>query len=211
MSIGMLRFDLGLFHLIEHGFFKALLFLTAGHILHSKNDEQDTRVLGSFVKTLPFPFSNLLNGFANLIATPCFAGFYSKELIVSLLFVGTHTYATHLQMLSQAFALAGVFFTCLYTFKFFYLQYFNNQQRYANQMNSYQSNMNMSVSMFILFYLSFSGLFISSFFISDLFSTRIFFNDFVENLIFSSMLNLSYNVLLHSLPLCLRSADKNNM
>lgn len=52
----MLRFDLGLFHLIEHGFFKALLFLTAGYILHSKNDEQDTRVLGSFVKTLPFPF-----------------------------------------------------------------------------------------------------------------------------------------------------------
>lgn len=202
MGIGMLRSDLGLFHLIEHGFFKALLFLTAGYILHSKNDEQDTRKLGAFSKLLPFPFISLLSGFANLVATPCFAGYYSKELIVTLFFIGYHRNVGNLQQIAQAFALVGVLFTCLYTIKFFYLQFLNNQQRYGNIMSTYQFNINMSISLFVLFYLSFTGLFLQNFFTSDLFILNLFNNTFKDT-IFFSFLNLSFNGFLHTLPLFL--------
>jgi len=202
LSLSMLRFDLGLFHLIEHGFFKALLFLTAGTILSSKNDEQDTRVLGSFAKILPFPFSNLSNGFANLIATPCFAGYYSKELIVTLVFLFYQRNNHHLQFFAQAFTLSAVLFTCLYTFKFFYLQYFNNQQRYSNLTNSVQNNINMCVSMFILFYLSCTGLFLTNYFTGDLFHIQLKCTDTTEILMIST-LQINYNTLLHNLPLFL--------
>ena len=80
-----------------------MLFLTAGAILSSKNDEQDTRVLGSFTKILPVESLSLSNGFLNLIATPCFAGFYSKELIVSLVFISYQRNNHHLQLFAQAF------------------------------------------------------------------------------------------------------------
>lgn len=71
-----------IFHLFTHGFFKALLFLTAGILIHNLVNEQDIRKYGSLVLKFPFSYSLFLIGTLTIIATPYLSGYYSKELII---------------------------------------------------------------------------------------------------------------------------------
>jgi len=72
-----------LFHLVNHAFFKALLFLAAGAIIHALVDRQDLRRMGGLVLLLPLTYTLLLLGSLSLLAFPFFTGFYSKELILA--------------------------------------------------------------------------------------------------------------------------------
>lgn len=78
-------YNLSLFHLFNHGFFKALLFLGAGSIIHSIQDEQDMRQMGSFIKILPFTYISMLIGSLSLSGYPFLTGYYSKDIIIELL------------------------------------------------------------------------------------------------------------------------------
>jgi proton-translocating NADH-quinone oxidoreductase chain L len=79
---GLSSYDLSMFHLINHAFFKALLFLSAGAIIHSLSGEQDTRKLGRLSKVLPYTYSMLLVGSLALAGFPFLSGFFSKDLII---------------------------------------------------------------------------------------------------------------------------------
>ena len=83
-AVGLSQYNVALFHLVNHAFFKALLFLSAGQIIHSMMDQQDIRKLGSLIKFLPLTYSIMVIGSLSLLATPFLTGFYSKDLIIEL-------------------------------------------------------------------------------------------------------------------------------
>lgn len=86
MACGLSNYSLGLFHLVNHGFFKALLFLGAGSIIHSVQDEQDLRKFGGMLQSLPLSYSFMLIGSLSLAGFPYLTGFYSKDLVLELAF-----------------------------------------------------------------------------------------------------------------------------
>ena len=80
LACGLLNFDLSFFHLINHAFFKALLFLSAGVIIHSFFNQQDLRFMGGFLPFFPFLYSLFLIGSFSLSGFPFLTGFYSKDV-----------------------------------------------------------------------------------------------------------------------------------
>lgn len=86
MICGLSSYSVSLFHLINHAFFKALLFLSAGSVIHAISDEQDMRRMGGLIKFLPFSYVMTLIGSLSLIGFPYLTGFYSKDLILELVY-----------------------------------------------------------------------------------------------------------------------------
>jgi NADH:ubiquinone oxidoreductase subunit 5 (subunit L)/multisubunit Na+/H+ antiporter MnhA subunit len=85
-ACGLSSYNIALFHLINHGFFKALLFLCAGTVIFLMSHEQDIRKYGSLVRFTPFLYSAFLIGNLALTGFPFLAGFYSKEIIIEVAF-----------------------------------------------------------------------------------------------------------------------------
>ena len=83
-SCGLSNYSVSLFHLFNHAFFKALLFLSSGIIIHALLNEQDMRKMGGLLKILPFSYSVLLIGSLALMGFPFLTGFYSKDVILEL-------------------------------------------------------------------------------------------------------------------------------
>jgi NADH-ubiquinone oxidoreductase chain 5 len=87
ISCGLSEYFLSFFHLFNHAFFKALLFLTAGVIIHKLSGEQDIRKMGSLTRILPLTYIAILIGSLSLMGLPFFSGFYSKHAIIELAFL----------------------------------------------------------------------------------------------------------------------------
>ena len=85
-ACGLCSYHVALFHLLNHGFFKALLFLCAGAIIFSLSHEQDVRKFGGLITFLPFVYSVFVISLLTLVGFPFLSGFYSKELIIELAF-----------------------------------------------------------------------------------------------------------------------------
>lgn len=79
---GLSYYHISMFHLINHAFFKALLFLSAGSVIHSMSGEQDVRKYGKIANIIPYTYSCMFVGFIALSGLPFLAGFYSKDLIL---------------------------------------------------------------------------------------------------------------------------------
>ena len=84
IAVGLSQYNVALFHLVAHAFFKALLFLAAGAVIHGIADQQDLRRLGGLVAVIPFTYTAILIGSLALIALPWVTGFYSKDAILEL-------------------------------------------------------------------------------------------------------------------------------
>jgi NADH-ubiquinone oxidoreductase chain 5 len=83
---GLSNYSTGLFHLANHAFFKALLFLSAGSVIHGLSNEQDIRKMGGLFKLMPFTYALFLIGSLALAGFPFLSGFYSKDVILELAF-----------------------------------------------------------------------------------------------------------------------------
>lgn len=89
-ACGFSSYHIALFHLLNHGFFKALLFLCAGTVIFLISHEQDLRCYGSILNFSPFLYSAFLVGNLALIGFPFLSGFYSKEIIIEAAFANYH-------------------------------------------------------------------------------------------------------------------------
>jgi NADH-ubiquinone oxidoreductase chain 5 len=126
-ACGLSNYHVSLFHLVNHAFFKALLFLSAGAIIHSLSNEQDMRKFGGLAPLLPFTSIMLLIGSLSLMGFPFLTGFYSKDLILELAL----TKYTIAGSFAYCLGLITAFFTSFYSFRVFYMTfiYKNNSFR----------------------------------------------------------------------------------
>jgi NADH-quinone oxidoreductase subunit L len=116
LGVGVGGYANGMFHLMTHAFFKALLFMTAGLAIHALSNEQDIRKMGGLGKVMPFTKWCFLAGALALVGIPPFAGFFSKDpIIASTLNIGWYGYVFY------ACGLVGAFLTGLYTFRLWFL------------------------------------------------------------------------------------------
>jgi len=83
-ACGLSNYHVSFFHLVNHAFFKALLFLSAGAIIHSLSNEQDMRRYGALLNLLPYTSIMLMIGSLSLMGWPFLTGYYSKDLILEL-------------------------------------------------------------------------------------------------------------------------------
>jgi NADH-quinone oxidoreductase subunit L len=124
VAMGASAYAAGIFHLMTHAFFKALLFLAAGSVIIGLHHEQDIRRMGGLKKYMPVTYWTCLLGSLALIGAPGFAGFFSKDALIEA--VG------HAERAGSVYAymcvMIGVFVTALYTFRMFFLV-FHGQER----------------------------------------------------------------------------------
>jgi NADH-ubiquinone oxidoreductase chain 5 len=83
-ACGISSYSTSIFHLFNHAFFKALLFLSAGSVIHALGDEQDLRKMGSVLIRQPFTYTMILIGSLSLMGFPFLTGFYSKDAIIEM-------------------------------------------------------------------------------------------------------------------------------
>jgi proton-translocating NADH-quinone oxidoreductase chain L len=116
---GLSGYTVGFFHLVNHAFFKALLFLSAGAVIHSMSDEQDLRRMGGLVSVLPFSYSMFLVGSLALMGTPFLTGFYSKDIILEL----AYSHYSISGLFSYWLGSSAAFFTAFYSWRLLYLTF----------------------------------------------------------------------------------------
>lgn len=125
-ACGLSSYHISFFHLVNHAFFKALLFLTAGAIIHSLSNEQDMRRYGGLLRLLPFSAIMLLTGSLALMGVPFLTGFYSKDLILEVAYAKytlLGTFAYWLGLITAAF-------TTFYSYRIFYLTFLCRNNSY---------------------------------------------------------------------------------
>jgi NADH-quinone oxidoreductase subunit L len=125
VALGASAYAAGLFHLMTHAFFKALLFLAAGSVIIAMHHLQDMRAMGGLRRHMPITYATALIGSLALIGFPFFSGFFSKDAIIEAVGYSQTPGATFAYWL----VLLGVFVTALYTFRMFFLV-FHGEERY---------------------------------------------------------------------------------
>ena len=132
VALGASAYAAGIFHLVTHAFFKALLFLAAGSVIVAMHHEQDIRKMGGLKKYLPITYWTCLVGSLALIGFPGFSGFYSKDIIIEAV------HNSHLPGAEFAYwcVLLGVFVTAFYSFRMFFMV-FHGEERMDHHTRSH--------------------------------------------------------------------------
>ena len=123
-ALGASAYAAGIFHLVTHAFFKALLFLAAGSVIIALHHEQDMRNMGGLRKYMPITFWTALIGTLALTGIPGFAGFFSKDAIIE----AVHASEIPGSDLSYWLILLSVFVTSLYSFRLVFLVFFGEER-----------------------------------------------------------------------------------
>ncbi len=145
MICGFSWYSVSLFHLINHGFFKALLFLSAGSIIHAMRDEQDLRRMGGLSKIIPFSYVCIVIGSISLMGLPFLTGFYSKDLILEII------NGSYFIKFSLWLGLLAAFFTSIYSFRLIYWTFFNFPVSFRySYYKSHEGNWNLLLPLLIL-------------------------------------------------------------
>lgn len=156
-ACGLSNYHVSLFHLANHAFFKALLFLSAGAIIHSLSNEQDMRKYGNLIGLLPFTSIMLLIGSLSLMGFPFLTGYYSKDLILELAF----TKYTIEGSFAYALGLMTATFTSYYSFRVFYMTFVDKNNSFKKSIeNAHELPYKMAIGLGIL---SFGSIFLGYF------------------------------------------------
>lgn len=146
IAIGSSAYDLAIYHLYCHAFFKALLFMSAGSIIHSyMSESQDMRKYGGLIQYLPFSYTAMLIASLSLMAIPGLTGYYSKDIIIETLY-GTYSVSGYIMFY---IATASATLTAIYSLRVLYLTFYNtprgNKISYSNVHESYHMALPMSI------------------------------------------------------------------
>jgi NADH-ubiquinone oxidoreductase chain 5 len=147
IAIGLSSYNIALFHLINHAFYKALLFLGAGSVIHAVADNQDFRKFGGLIRYLPLTYSVMLIASLSLVAFPFMTGFYSKDFILESAY-GQFTFSG---VAVYIIATIGAVFTTLYSVKVLYLTFLANPNGpKVYYKNAHEGNLFLSLPLVIL-------------------------------------------------------------
>ena len=127
-ACGLSAYNLSFFHLFTHAFFKALLFLSAGSVIHATADEQDMRKMGGLQPFLPVTYSAMLIGSFSLAGFPFLAGFFSKEAILEASYA-SYNVISHFSFYLGSFV---AFLTAFYSFRLVYLTFLAKPNGFKN-------------------------------------------------------------------------------
>ena len=147
IAIGLSSYNIALFHLVNHAFYKALLFLGAGAVIHAVADNQDFRRYGGLISFLPLTYSVILIASLSLVAFPFMTGFYSKDFILESAFGQYHFSSIAVYVI----ATIGAIFTTLYSVKVLYLTFLTNPNGpITSYKHAHESDMFISLPLIIL-------------------------------------------------------------
>ena len=147
IAIGLSCYNIALFHLVNHAFYKALLFLGAGSVIHAVSDNQDFRRYGGLKSFLPLTYSAMLIASLSLVAFPFMTGFYSKDFIIESAYGQFCFSSSVIYLLSVTAAM----FTTLYSVKVLYLTFFSSPNGPLNQYaHAYEGDIFMSIPLIFL-------------------------------------------------------------
>src|SRR6266852_5977190 len=124
VALGVSAYGAGIFHLMTHAFFKALLFLAAGSVIIAMHHEQDMRKMGGLAKHMPITYWTCLVGCLALIGFPGTAGFYSKDSLIDAV-AASHRFGSGYAYIC---VVTGVFITALYTFRMFIMTFLGKER-----------------------------------------------------------------------------------
>ena len=145
MVCGISNYLTSLFHLMNHAFFKALLFLSAGSIIHAVKDEQDMRKMGGLIKSIPLTYIMILIGSLSLMGFPYLTGFYSKDLILELIY--DKYYIAFAYWLGSFSALL----TAFYSIRLIYMTFITNTNaKKENYLKVHESSINIMIPLLLL-------------------------------------------------------------
>jgi len=153
-QLGYMAFALGvgawvgaIFHLLTHAFFKALLFLGSGSVIHGMHEEQDIRRMGGLRKYMPVTcWTFVIAALANAGVVP-FAGFWSKDEIILSAWVSEHQ---PIGQIASVVGLVAAFFTGLYMFRLVFLVFFGPERFDSTQVHPHESPASMAVPLVLL-------------------------------------------------------------
>ncbi|WP_457287648.1 NADH-quinone oxidoreductase subunit L [Pedobacter sp. UYP24] len=153
LGLGVGAYDGGFFHVITHAFFKALLFLGAGSVIHAMHHEHDMRQMGGLRKKLPITFVTMLIGTLAISGLPPFSGFFSKDEILA------HVYEHNKVM--WLIGVATAFLTAFYMFRMLFLTFFGKYRgTHHAEEKIHESPKSMTIPLIVLAILSAFGGFI---------------------------------------------------
>ncbi|MBV9765301.1 MAG: NADH-quinone oxidoreductase subunit L [Acidobacteriaceae bacterium] len=150
LGVGLGAYSAGIFHLMTHAFFKALLFLGAGSVIHGLSGEQDLRHMGGLRKAMPITFVTLGVASLAISGVPGFSGFFSKDAILSA------AYTNAPWMFWVGAVTAGI--TAFYVFRAYFLAFFGN---YRGHHHAHESPLVMTLPLIVLAILAAGGGFIN--------------------------------------------------
>jgi NADH-ubiquinone oxidoreductase chain 5 len=147
IAIGLSSYNIAIFHLINHAFYKGLLFLGAGAVIHAVVDNQDLRKYGGLISFLPLSYSVILIASLSLVALPFMTGYYSKDFILESAFGQYHFSSINVYVI----AVIGAIFTTLYSVKVIFLTFLANPNGSVNYYkNAHESDIFISLPLVIL-------------------------------------------------------------
>jgi NADH-ubiquinone oxidoreductase chain 5 len=147
IAVGLSSYNVALFHLINHAFYKGLLFLGAGAVIHAVVDNQDFRKYGGLILFLPLTYSVMLIASLSLVAFPFMTGFYSKDFILESAYGQFFFSGIVVYFISTI----GAMFTTLYSVKVLYLTFLTNPNgSFINYKHIHEGNLFISLPLIIL-------------------------------------------------------------
>lgn len=146
-ALGVSAYSAAIFHLMTHAFFKALLFLGAGSVIHAMSDEQDMRKMGGIYRKIPFTYAMMWIGSLALAGVPFFAGFYSKDMILE----ATYAAQSNLGYFAFWMGIAAALMTAFYSWRLLIVTFHGSPRASAEVMSHvHESPLVMTIPLLVL-------------------------------------------------------------
>nr|WRY73309.1 NADH dehydrogenase subunit 5 [Phytophthora cinnamomi] len=202
-ACGLSNYPLAIFHLSNHAYFKALLFLCSGAVIHAMGDEQDIRKMGGLRRILPFTYIMFLIGSLSLMGFPFLTGFYSKDLILEVAFASFSETGHFAYWLGTI----GAFFTAFYSTRLLFFAFLSETNAYKNIIkNAHDVPLEMGIPLGLLAFGSiFIGYLSKDMFVglgSDFWNNSIYINPLNNQMIDAEFLPTFFKLLPVILSFC---------
>ena len=152
LACGVGAYTAGIFHLMTHAFFKGLLFLAAGSVIHAMGGEQDMMKMGGLRKKIPITYWTMFIATLAIAGIPGFAGFFSKDAILEAAKDGAHA-----NLILWMLGVVGAGLTSFYMFRLVFLTFFGKPRYDEHKVHVHESPKNMTVPLMVLAFLSIFG------------------------------------------------------